>query len=52
MWLEQFRGLWNQRLDALATELARGKRERRIKQAAASETNPTPNASREEPRES
>ncbi|MGP3965013.1 ArsR/SmtB family transcription factor [Nonomuraea sp. 3N208] len=29
-WLELFRGFWNQRLDALATELARGKRERRM----------------------
>jgi DNA-binding transcriptional ArsR family regulator len=29
MWLERFRGFWSQRLDALATELARGKRERR-----------------------
>ncbi|GGP17596.1 metalloregulator ArsR/SmtB family transcription factor [Nonomuraea glycinis] len=28
-WLERFRGFWNQRLDALATELARGKRDRR-----------------------
>lgn len=28
LWLERFRGFWNQRLDALATELARGKRER------------------------
>ena len=28
-WLERFRQLWNQRLDALATEVARGKRERR-----------------------
>lgn len=28
-WLERFRGFWNQHLDALATELARGKRERR-----------------------
>jgi DNA-binding transcriptional ArsR family regulator len=27
-WLERFRGVWNQRLDALATELARGRRER------------------------
>jgi DNA-binding transcriptional ArsR family regulator len=25
-WLEQFRGSWNQRLDALGTEIARGKR--------------------------
>lgn len=29
MWLDQFRRFWNQRLDALATELARGKRARR-----------------------
>ncbi|MDT0320348.1 ArsR/SmtB family transcription factor [Streptomyces millisiae] len=28
-WLDHFRGFWNQRLDALATELARGRRERR-----------------------
>ena len=25
-WLEQFRGLWAQRLDALGTEIARGRR--------------------------
>ncbi|MEV0617423.1 metalloregulator ArsR/SmtB family transcription factor [Nonomuraea sp. NPDC050404] len=31
LWLERFRGFWNQRLDALGTELARGKRERRMK---------------------
>ena len=30
MWLERFRQFWTQRLDALATELARGKRERRV----------------------
>ncbi|MFG1709828.1 ArsR/SmtB family transcription factor [Nonomuraea sp. M3C6] len=30
LWLDRFRGFWNQRLDALATELARGKRERRM----------------------
>ncbi|MFH8616814.1 ArsR/SmtB family transcription factor [Streptomyces sp. NPDC017979] len=29
-WLDRFRGFWEQRLDALGTELARGKRERRI----------------------
>jgi DNA-binding transcriptional ArsR family regulator len=29
LWLERFRGFWSQHLDALATELARGKRERR-----------------------
>ena len=35
-WLDPFRHFWNQRLDSLATELARGKRERRL-QAAASD---------------
>jgi len=29
-WLEPFRGFWEQRMDSLATELARGKRERRL----------------------
>jgi DNA-binding transcriptional ArsR family regulator len=29
VWLEPFRGFWTQRLNALGTELARGKRERR-----------------------
>ena len=29
-WLDHFRGFWDQRLDSLATELARGKRERRL----------------------
>jgi len=28
-WLEHFRGFWTHRLDALATEVARGKRARR-----------------------
>lgn len=28
-WLSDLRGFWSQRLDALATEVARGKRERR-----------------------
>jgi len=28
-WLLQYRGLWEQRLDALHTEIARGKRERK-----------------------
>lgn len=27
-WLEHFRGFWEQRLDALSTELTRGRRER------------------------
>jgi DNA-binding transcriptional ArsR family regulator len=30
MWLERFRGFWNQHLDALATEIARGRRARRL----------------------
>jgi DNA-binding transcriptional ArsR family regulator len=29
-WLNHFRRFWDQRLDSLATELARGKRERRL----------------------
>jgi DNA-binding transcriptional ArsR family regulator len=29
-WLERFRGHWEPRLDALATEVARGKRKRRL----------------------
>ncbi|MFD4524992.1 ArsR/SmtB family transcription factor [Streptomyces sp. NPDC058470] len=29
-WLERFRRFWSPHLDALATELARGKRERRL----------------------
>jgi DNA-binding transcriptional ArsR family regulator len=33
-WLERFRGFWEQRLDALGTELARGKRERRLRREA------------------
>ncbi len=33
-WIDHFRGFWDQRLDALATELARGKRERRLQAAA------------------
>ncbi|MGW1893928.1 ArsR/SmtB family transcription factor [Streptomyces sp. NPDC002004] len=31
-WLERFRGFWEQRLDALGTELARGRRERRLRE--------------------
>ena len=29
-WLDRFRTMWDQPMDALATELARGKRERRL----------------------
>jgi DNA-binding transcriptional ArsR family regulator len=38
MWLERYRRFWTPHLDALATELARGKRERRLKDEAASST--------------
>jgi DNA-binding transcriptional ArsR family regulator len=31
-WLERFRGFWTPHLDALATELARGKRARRVRE--------------------
>jgi DNA-binding transcriptional ArsR family regulator len=34
-WLDRFRGMWDQPMDALATELARGRRERRLAAAAA-----------------
>ena len=36
-WLEHFRRFWGQHLDALATELARGRRERRTTRAAESQ---------------
>jgi len=32
VWLRNFRRFWTPKLDALSTELARGKRERRLKQ--------------------
>lgn len=34
MWLEGFRQFWSQRLDALGTEIARGRRQRRINRTA------------------
>jgi DNA-binding transcriptional ArsR family regulator len=34
-WIEHFRVFWDQRLDSLATELARGKRERRLETTSA-----------------
>ncbi|HEX6342405.1 metalloregulator ArsR/SmtB family transcription factor [Umezawaea sp.] len=34
VWLDHFRRFWGQRLDALGTELARGKRERRLREEA------------------
>ena len=33
-WLAHFRQFWSQRMDSLATELARGKRERRLRATA------------------
>ena len=33
-WLGNFRDFWEQRLDSLATELARGKRDQRLRSAA------------------
>jgi DNA-binding transcriptional ArsR family regulator len=41
LWLERFRRFWTPRLDALATELARGKRERRIKDEMGSSADST-----------
>ena len=40
-WLEHFRRFWNQPLDALATELARGKRERRLAAERDASADPT-----------
>ena len=42
-WLGQFRGLWDQRLDSLETELARGKRERRLRATGNAAGRKTPN---------
>jgi DNA-binding transcriptional ArsR family regulator len=39
-WLEPFHRFWEQRLDSLATELARGRRDRRV--AATTTTPPNP----------
>jgi DNA-binding transcriptional ArsR family regulator len=41
-WLERFGRFWNQRLDSLATELARGKRERRLAAARADDPKKEP----------
>ena len=45
-WLDDFRGLWDQPMDALATELARGRRERRV---AGPPTEPVRNPDPDEP---
>lgn len=41
-WIDHFRGFWDQRLDSLATELARGKRERRLAANHTPQGDPTP----------
>jgi DNA-binding transcriptional ArsR family regulator len=41
-WLDRFRDFWTPRLDALETELARGKRERRIQKQTTKRSNPSP----------
>ena len=43
VWLGQFRRFWAQRLDSLATELAREKRERRMRAAAMETPEEEPN---------
>ena len=48
VWLDRFRGFWNQHLDALATELARGKRERRRAAAPPPDNPPQGNPSIDE----
>ena len=48
VWLERFRGFWTQRLDALATELARGERERRTGHTAEAGTGTPPTGGNDE----
>jgi DNA-binding transcriptional ArsR family regulator len=50
LWLEPFRRFWNQHLDALATELARGKRERRAQNGADRSTIDQPTDDKEQDR--
>jgi DNA-binding transcriptional ArsR family regulator len=50
-WLERFRGFWTQRLDALATELARGKRERRSGHTAGAAAGTPPTGGNDEDEE-
>jgi len=40
-WLGRFRTFWEQRLDSLETELARGRRERRLQSSAGAKETPT-----------
>ena len=41
-WLDRFRGFWTPHLEALATELARGRRERRLRGAGPTEKGTAP----------
>jgi DNA-binding transcriptional ArsR family regulator len=50
IWLERVRQFWSQNLDALATELARGKRERRSKDDADAATGYKPTSKEKEER--
>jgi DNA-binding transcriptional ArsR family regulator len=43
-WLDRYRRFWTQRLDALGTELARGKRERRLQGQPPGSTRRKPDA--------
>ncbi|MBX3078313.1 MAG: winged helix-turn-helix transcriptional regulator [Cryobacterium sp.] len=47
VWLDQFRKFWNQHLDALATELARGRRDRSITATPKATDTGTPQAHHE-----
>lgn len=46
-WLDRFRGFWSQRLDALETELFRGRREARQRQASAAPSSVDASASKQ-----
>jgi DNA-binding transcriptional ArsR family regulator len=48
-WLDRFRRFWEQRLDALGTELARGRRARRTRAAAAHPAGPSTDPGRTDP---
>lgn len=48
VWLDQFRKFWNQHLDALATELARGRRDRTMAATPKATDASTPQAHYEE----
>jgi DNA-binding transcriptional ArsR family regulator len=41
LWLDRFRRFWSQHLDALETELARGRRARRMRNTPTTEDRPT-----------